>query len=472
MDSFGTTGYMTLEPNNSTQEEQISFTGLTQNANGTATLTGVKTVLFISPFTETSGTAKAHPGGSVAVVTNTSGFYNSFANRFNTQTVTGLWTFPSGTNRPVLDADVNTTNDAGLITLGQLSRQAISGASNASTTVKGLVELATQGETDSKQTTGATGALLALTPDKLRAAKYNDYVADTGTATAYAIAPSPVITVYVAGLEFRFKAKSTNAASPTLNVNGIGAKNLYYGKSPISPRSIITSTIVGVVYDGTQFQVLATSKPKVSQEGGEIYGTSTGVGTAYAVGLSPVLTAYTPGLVVRFMPDTASSGGATLNVNSLGAKTIVTGPNSQTVLTSNDIPASVVSEVVYDGTNFELVAPKSATRKVKVSTTAVALSGGFTETNIVSFWLPGLILGTNNSVRVTIPGAAIGITQTQTATLNLKYGGTTIASYTIGATAGTGDVGVSGKLEAIISGNAATNAQVGSLVGGKALWCC
>ncbi|MGH7249362.1 MAG: hypothetical protein ACREGC_00125, partial [Minisyncoccia bacterium] len=39
MADFGTKGFATLEPNSGTQEEQISFTGVTQNINGTATLT-------------------------------------------------------------------------------------------------------------------------------------------------------------------------------------------------------------------------------------------------------------------------------------------------------------------------------------------------------------------------------------------------------------------------------------------------
>ena len=45
MTDFGSVGFGTLEPGNGTLEEQISFTGATQNANGTATLTGIKSVL-------------------------------------------------------------------------------------------------------------------------------------------------------------------------------------------------------------------------------------------------------------------------------------------------------------------------------------------------------------------------------------------------------------------------------------------
>lgn len=111
MADFGTKGFMTLEPNNSTQEEQISFSGITQNANGTATLTGVKTVLFVSPYTETSGLAKAHTGGSKAIVSNSSGFYNELTSKDDDETINGLYTFAqfpqkSGTTTPTIAAEL------------------------------------------------------------------------------------------------------------------------------------------------------------------------------------------------------------------------------------------------------------------------------------------------------------------------------------------------------------------------------
>ena len=93
MTDFGSVGFGTLEPGNGTLEEQISFTGVTQNANGTATLTGVKTVLFLSPYTATTGLAKTHAGSTVFVISNTSGFYNNLASKTDDETISGVWTF-------------------------------------------------------------------------------------------------------------------------------------------------------------------------------------------------------------------------------------------------------------------------------------------------------------------------------------------------------------------------------------------
>ena len=93
MTDFGNKGFITLEPGNGAYEEQISFSGVTQNANGTATLTGVKSVIFIDPYTETSGLAKTHAGSTEAVISNTAGFYAELASKVNDETISGEWVF-------------------------------------------------------------------------------------------------------------------------------------------------------------------------------------------------------------------------------------------------------------------------------------------------------------------------------------------------------------------------------------------
>lgn len=56
-----------------------------------------------------------------------------------------------------------------------------------------------------------------------------DYAPDTGTATAYAIAPSPAITAYAVGQRFAFKALHANSgADPTLAVNSLTPGIVYY----------------------------------------------------------------------------------------------------------------------------------------------------------------------------------------------------------------------------------------------------
>jgi len=95
MTDFGDIGYVTIEPNTS-NEEAITFTGISQNGNGTATLTGVSNQLLVSPYTQVSGLAKTHTGGAIFVITNTAGYYDGFTNKNNDEIITGAWQVPTG----------------------------------------------------------------------------------------------------------------------------------------------------------------------------------------------------------------------------------------------------------------------------------------------------------------------------------------------------------------------------------------
>lgn len=142
MADFGSKGFGTIEPGSGTSEEQISFTGITQNANGTATLTGVSSVLFASPYTETSGTAFSHPGGVTFVISNTSGFYNRFANKNDDETVTGAWIFPNDASTPTIGLSYAApTTDLQVATKKYVDDTTTAGAPDASDTVLGITKL-------------------------------------------------------------------------------------------------------------------------------------------------------------------------------------------------------------------------------------------------------------------------------------------------------------------------------------------
>lgn len=80
MADFGTSdvGYGTLEPETS-REENISFTGITQNLNGTASLTGVTRGLkFKFPYDQDLVLRRQHAGGGKFRISNSVQFYNAF----------------------------------------------------------------------------------------------------------------------------------------------------------------------------------------------------------------------------------------------------------------------------------------------------------------------------------------------------------------------------------------------------------
>ncbi len=141
MTDFGTIGYMTLEPGNGILEEQISFTGVTQNVNGTATLTGVKSVLFIAPYTETSGLLKTHAGSTTAIISNTSGFYNSLTGKNDDETITGTWTFTAPNYPKIDDPSTGPITDGEFAPKKYVDDIAIAGSPKATNSIYGISKL-------------------------------------------------------------------------------------------------------------------------------------------------------------------------------------------------------------------------------------------------------------------------------------------------------------------------------------------
>ena len=106
--------------------------------------------------------------------------------------------------------------------------------------------------------TGATTASAARSGLGIGNSPLN-FAQDTGGANAYVIAPSPAITSYVAGQVFYFDADNNNTGATTLNVSGLGVKAVQNSGSALSANQILAAGLTGVIYDGTQFQLLTAS---------------------------------------------------------------------------------------------------------------------------------------------------------------------------------------------------------------------
>lgn len=100
----------------------------------------------------------------------------------------------------------------------------------------------------------------SLSPSTIQAGTYF-YGADTGSANAYAATMSPAPGTYTTGLRVAIKIANTNTGASTLNLNGLGTKNIktYIGPtlSDPGPGSLTVGTVVELLYDGTQFLIQA-----------------------------------------------------------------------------------------------------------------------------------------------------------------------------------------------------------------------
>lgn len=376
MTDFGAKGYITLEPD-TTNEESATFTGVTANANGTYTLTGVQTALGKSPYTETSGLVRNHAGGTKIVITDNVEFWNTFANKTNDEIITGNWTF---INAPAsLSATPASTTQLGNVKLTvapsrSLGTATITIASPAvvSVTAHGLIA----GDTVQFSTTGAlpTGlatnttyfviaaglttnafevsltaggtavntsgsqsgvhTALKVTPVAVTANDPsifpNAYAVDTGAANAYVITLATAPSALVAGQMYAFLAGTANTTSSTLNINGLGAKAILRSAgTALQAGDIGTSQTIVVIYDGTSFRIdgAASSSGKFGGTGSDgVLNVTSGTTTINLGNAAVVVKNYTSinisnGATVNF--SNPNTNGTVVILKSQGAVTIL-----------------------------------------------------------------------------------------------------------------------------------------------------
>ena len=229
-DTFGNKAFATLEPGKGRREEQISFTGLVVNSDGTVSLTGVSSVTMDAPYTESAGLTKQHAGGVAFIISNTSGFYSEFIIAGDDYEIDGEFNFKTqpkitiddgadgdpddpvdpqdiptkfyvdkeiteatedklskdgGTMSGDIDMDGNKitnlpepTEDSEASTKNYVDEISVAGAPNAGLTTKGLVQEATQEQIDEGTDTGDTGARLFVTPSKIPALLTREFTTD------------------------------------------------------------------------------------------------------------------------------------------------------------------------------------------------------------------------------------------------------------------------------------------------------
>lgn len=120
-----------------------------------------------------------------------------------------------------------------------------------------------------------------------------------------------------------------------------------------------SSTVITVTRLTDSLNILrtveASQAASIATKSSIYFGTDAGANDSYVITASPAPAAYTTGMVVIFKANTQNTTGCSINVNSLGAKTIVKRVN--TTPATGDILASMFCWLVYDGTNFVLLNP-------------------------------------------------------------------------------------------------------------------
>lgn len=255
MTMIGDTGYGTLEPQSSAKVELITFTGITQNGNGSATLTGVtRGIDFAYPYAASSAYRQSHSGGSTFIISATPNwFYDQFDMPANANV--NIWPFAS-------------TSPA---TKGYVDYVAFNGAAviNANTTNKGVVQIATGAQAAASTATGSTGATLVL-PASVATSTWN-------SATAGNVIP--VSSLSTKKIADGFISTSTLlAATSTINIGAFPAWQIGKQMQVFSSTGTTTFSVPSGI-SKVQVQVQAGG---ASGGGGNSGGAGGGGGGGYA----------------------------------------------------------------------------------------------------------------------------------------------------------------------------------------------
>ena len=131
-----------------------------------------------------------------------------------------------------------------------------------------------------------------------------------------------------------------------------------------------------------------------------VSGTDTLTGT-----LAPAITAYATGNLFSFVAVATNTGAATINLNSLGAKSIT--KSGTTALAAGDIVSGQLYLIEYDGTRFQLLNPSIPTP----SGILPVANGG---TSLATLTANNVILGNGTSTPLFIAPSTSGNVLTST----------------------------------------------------------
>lgn len=169
-------------------------------------------------------------------------------------------------------------------------------------------------------------------------------MARNGSGTYSLPSGNPVVTGTVISSTTHNNTNSDIASALTQSVSKDGQTTMT-GNLPMGGFKITGAAV------GTASTDYATVSQIASSTGSYV---STVGGTADAITLtpSPAITAYAAGQRFTFIASGANTTAVTVNVSSLGAKSIT--KNGATALTAGDIQSASVVDIEYDGTQFQI----------------------------------------------------------------------------------------------------------------------
>ena len=192
-----------------------------------------------------------------------------------------------------------------------------------------------------------------------------------GTGDAITLTPSPAITAYAAGQCFRFQAGATCTTAVTVNVSGVGAKDV---KSPVGAAltagNIVSGDVYEIHYNGTEFRLLSpaasnlldksTAQEFTAQKGFDMATLTDGANISWNLSTAQVATVTLGGNRTLDNPTNQQAGSTyavIVKQDATGSRTLAYGtsykfPQSVDPVLTTTANAIDVLTFISDGTNM------------------------------------------------------------------------------------------------------------------------
>jgi len=180
------------------------------------------------------------------------------------------------------------------------------------------------------------------------------------------------------------------------------------------PMGTFKLTGLGVGTVNTDSITLGQAQNEGYQLIASVAGTNTITGS-----LSPAITAYAAGQTFRFVAAASNTGAVTININSLGAKSIT--KDGTTALSTGDILINGLYEITYDGTQFQLKNSSvgftgGTVANATTFSSTVGFSADTTMTGATAKWAKGADVASATALPLITDGNYFDVTGTTTIT--------------------------------------------------------
>ena len=209
----------------------------------------------------------------------------------------------------------------------------------------------------------------SVTPQDIQNSSFVYSGVDTGTADNYIIDLNPPITAYEDGMIISFLVANSNMTNaPTVNVNSIGAVNIFNaGISRVSPQDMGTNQTVLMQYSATVSAFLLYNPVSIYTLFGSLYNgsiyTVSDLGTAnvytgsYNNGVGAPLTS-TAGMIVNLAVINANTGPSTFQLTEDPSPIQIVQNDGVSDILPGMMPANgAISSLYFNGTVWQLLNP-------------------------------------------------------------------------------------------------------------------